>query len=487
MNHLERFNYAEPLAHRLWMVAMLIALGIFTAGFAPAIIPILGLAYNQRKRLSEEIKNYLNEPRWPITAVLIVIIPLIALSHGGNPPHDDLLRHVASWRHGYNYNELYVGFDPRFPVASMWIGFEWVAGLFDYFIGYWPTVYLIQFLAYSLSVWLSFAIAQRFIPDNAPSRHYWVLAVVTMLLCAGLVQRASLARPEAFLALWALSAMVMPAGRWFLIGLFLMPSYWLAGIYLPAALLLRTRFATQFYIGLALGIYFLGFWWLYSGSGWLDFFRLIHDWTSTRLINPGESNPIQAAIFNPLFILAVALFLFRSTKPSLSQTWPFLVVAAWFLLPAQVRYLGAVGPLLLVILISGYKYHALNTASKALGLLVMAMLLIDAAPPSDKAQGTLPDITLPDNSRLLTEFDVPVYYLPTVHKGLRVAPAMDVGAVKRPIQEGTLALSGKGELNCKMLRDEGFTHVLERHLLKAPECISYAQATNGWRLWNVNP
>lgn len=488
MKTLKDLDFSRPIEHRLWMVLMLLATSVLVAGFAPALIAILALAYNQRERLSEEIRVYLSLPRKAITAALILIIPLIVISHGGNPPFDDLLRHVASWQHGYDYRDLYAGLDPRFPAQSMWIGFEWATGKLHEAFGYWPAIYIVQATAYTLTVWLAFALAKKFIPETAPSRDYWVYAVVILLLCAGMIQRAYLARPEVFLALWGMSALVMPAGRWAVIGAILMPSYWLSIIYLPTVLLLKETLRVRIAIGVLLAALFLVFWLSYAGIEWANFFLLVKDWSATRLLCPGEGNPIQASLFNPIFILATGLFLFRSRGFKPLKNIPLLLVICWFLLPSQVRYLGIVAPLILVVLISTYDYHRLSTTAKALGLFLAALLLIDAAPSKSRAQATIPVITFPENSKLLSEFDVPVYFLPTINPTLQVAPSMEVGSVKPKIQSAILALSGAPHpLRCETLKAEGFTHVIERHLAKAPPCLSLFTTHNEWRVWHVKP
>lgn len=475
-----------PIPDRIWMIAVMCGAGLFVAGFAPTAILLMYLAWNRRERLVSDLRYGLVKNERFIPCLLLLAPPSASLIAGGTPPLDDLLRHVAAHAHGYDYQAIYLGLDPAFPHVSMWFGFEVIAGNINQAIGYWPTVYLIQATCYALSALLAAAIAFRYLPVNTPSRSAWVAIFITAILLAGLIQRATLARPEAFLAVWAISALVLKPYQWLGLGLLLMPAYWLSIIYLPAVLLLKASIRAKTLICVVLAATFLTFWLIYAGKEWANFFLLLAKWSSARLAPPGELLPIQAALFNPIFLLAIGATIFKGRAASWDRSdLAILLVIGWFLLPGQVRYVGVIGPLLIVLAAKKIPAKALSPTIRTLCYMLCAFLLYGAA-PSNKHQD-LPNFTIPPGSSLLTEFDVATYLMPSLNPGIRTSPAMDLGSVTPELQAASLALSGVGDLDCDTLRIHGISHVIERSLTAHPSCLRNPEFHSNWRMWHVLP
>lgn len=311
-----------------------------------------------------------------------------------------------------------------------------------------------------------------------------MLVAITAFLLSGLLQRATLARPEAFLSVWAISALVIRPAAWLVLGVLLMPAYWLSIIYLPAVILLQASRTNKAVIAVVISMTFFTFWGAYAGREWIEFFGLLAQWTHSRLASPGEGLPIQAALFNPIFIAAIGAALLRGRDSVWTrQDMACLAVMAWFLLPGQVRYIGTVGPLLIAIALPKIPLTKLSATVKVVVFAVCCMVLQSNAPSSTHAQ--LPDFEIPSSARLLTEFDVPTYLLPSINGGVKTAPAMEFGAVEEGIQRASLALSGQGELDCLVILDHQISHVIERHLKVAPHCLANPTFKNEWRLWHV--
>lgn len=481
---LERLK--APIPDRIWMFCVMCGAGLFVAGFAPTALVLMYLAWNRRERLVNDLRSGLTRNERYIPGLILLAPPVASLMAGGTPPLDDLLRHVAAHTHGFNYQAIYIGLDPAFPQVSMWFGFEVIAGTLKQAIGYWPAVYVLQATCYALSAWLAAAIAFRLIPVATPARTAWVAILVTALLVSGLIQRASLARPEAFLAVWAISALVLKPYQWLGLGLILMPAYWLSIIYLPAVLLLNASIRTKALIGAVLAATFLMFWASYAGQEWSNFFLLLAKWSSARLAPPGELLPIQAALFNPIFLLAIGAAIFKGRSASWDRSdLAILLVIGWFLLPGQVRYVGIIGPLLIILAARKIPLEALTPTIRALCYLLCASLLYGAA-PTNKHQD-LPSFSIPPGSSLLTEFDVPTYLMPSLNPGIKTTPAMDLGAVIKELQVASLALSGVGTLDCEILRKHRISHVIERSLKTHPACLQNPEFHSNWRMWHVHP
>lgn len=477
-----------PLPDRLWMAHVAIAACLTVAGIAPFLLVLLLLAWNRRERLAVDLRDAVDRhERWfPIAITLIV--PALALYRGGFPPQDDLLRHVAAASIEYDYRQLYIGLDPSFPQSSMWFGFEVAAGWLAGSIGYWPAVYTIQGLCYALAAMLAIVLARKLIHADQESKATWMTVAVTALLLGGLLQRSLLARPEAFMALWGISAVVLRPAAWVGIGLLLMPAYWLSAVYLPCSLLLRASGKTRLAAAAALAAVYVVFWAVYAGTDWMQFAKSLLLMLDSRVEHaaPGEALPIQAALLNPIFVLAIGAALLRGRNTAWRHADLLCVlVIAWFLLPGQIRYIGIVGVLLIILAIPRIPTQRLPLSGR-LAVPVICALLVAANAPAVR-HGDLPTFELAPGSRLLTEFDAPTYLLPAINPGIRSAPAMDMGAVDPRLQMASLALSGWGRLDCRTLHAFGITHVVESRMATSPDCLESPVFKPGtpWRMWHV--
>lgn len=471
---------------RGWMAAVSGAL-IVSLKFAPALIVVVTLFWMQRERIGQEsMAKAARDYRWPIIGFLL-LWPLVCALGGGLAPLDDAFRHVTAYLNGYDYTDLYIHLDPRFPHKSMWIGYEYIGGHLHRLLGLKGAVLSLQAFFYACAAYCLWRIAKVLVPDREDA-WTWRLLLVAVMLLSGLLFRLSLARPEALLAIWALSAIWMRPALWLGIGLVLQPMYWLAVIYAPAALLLKASLRSRVIIGAIIVAAGLGFWFWYAGRDWMTFFGLLGEWLKNRLGTVTENEPIQSQLFHPT-VLATLIVLCWKGRPQLVRDWPMLATLAWFLLPGQVRYMAVVAPLLFAFAVRAVPLPTLTARGRIVVWAVVAALSLSVL-LSDRFkisyEGKLPHFKhLPADARLLTTFNEAAFVVPAEHPGVKSAPPMELGATSKPVQKLVAALHGSHDLDCASLRQLGFTHVVENELQATAECLELVEIQNIWRLWRV--
>ncbi|MET0332768.1 MAG: hypothetical protein ABW190_00735 [Rhizobacter sp.] len=460
--------------------------------FAPAAMVAVALLVVERERLVAALLRSVEkvDARGMVVGFLMVW-PLLWLTVGGMTPGDDVLRHFTAWRHGHDYHRIYAHIDPRFPHESMWFGYEWLIGWLHRGLGLQLAIPVLQCLVYAAAAYSLWRVSLVLVPDRDDA-WTWRLVVVAALLLTQLIYRIGIIRPEVVFTIWAMSALWMRPWAWLALGMLLQPLYWLALVYVPAAMLLQAPWRVRIGCALAVAATGLVFWLGYAGSAWLEFFWLVGDWMRLRLAPVGENESIFLALWMPVFVATLLLLVWRG-QPQLRRDAPVLALLAWFLLPGQIRYLALVHLLMVVLLARSVVLPRLNAVSQlALWALVLAASAYGVAASgklsSSFAKGLPHFKTLPSDAQLLTPFDQTTFLMPAEHPGIRSAPAMELGATLQPVQALAVTLSGQGrttELDCKALQGFGFTHVVEKKMPATAPCLVLQEISNGWRLWSV--
>lgn len=467
-----------------WLFSLNITL-LLSFKFAPFYFIFIFILALRRDRLVAGWHSfYLVRSDW-LPWIPLLAYPVIAYSYGGLPPTDDLLRHVTSWRHGYDYNLIYHNLREVIPHASMWILFEIVAGWLDRAFGFWGAVFTIQAVAYSCAAFLCVSLAKYALEDKPKSGSVVLLFVVSLIFMSGFFSRSTGARPEFFLTCWALSAFFVPARWWVFIGLLLMPAYWLSFVYIPAALLLRSGLRERFVSALLLAVVFFGFWYLYAGNEWLSNIISAYTYTIGRLVPPGESGSIVAWLLSPWIAPISLAFILFVGLDGVIKNKSIALLALWFLLPGQVRYIGMVGPLLIVLMIRSLPDIQLNASKSAMAFAVSIFIFFSVLPRGSGRLSELPSFKLPSSAVVLTQFSAMTYLLPAINPGVRISPAMEFGAVDLRVQKIILDMNNGVAPSCVDIKSLGYTHLVESSLHNFLPCLQLDGVSGGWRLWKV--
>lgn len=467
-----------------WLLAMNTAVLLGTL-FAPMYFVVIALCILRREKLIAVWCDFLDRPFPWLPVLPLLIYPIWAIKNGGFPPSDDLLRHVTSWSHGYDYNKIYHNLKEVIPHKSMWWAFELLTGKINSSLGLWPSVFIVQGASYIIMSIICIALARKLIPKTDGQAIIKQTLMVCLIISTGLFFRSTLARPEVFLTFWALSALLLPVALWTIIGIFLMPAYWLAFIYIPAALLLNASMKEKISSMLAIGIVFFIFWSLYAGHEWVANIISIKTYSEGRLLPPGESKSIFGTFFSPIFIAMSGLYIFLANTNKKSRHNNIIIVIIWFMLPNQMRYSGIISTLLIILLFKALPESKLSPQNTALSILFAFSLVYMQMPIKEKNTDSFPNFKIPEKAIVLTQFAVTSYVLPAINPSIRIAPSMESGAFKMETQRLAFDISNGRAPDCHALKAQGFTHVVEASMNELAPCLQIVGLSHGWRLWLV--
>ena len=417
--------------------------------------------------------------------VPLLIYPIVSLSYGGIPPGDDLLRHVTSWRHDYDYNNIYYNLREVIPHTSMWIAFEILAGRLDRSFGFWGAIFIIQTASYLCCAFICYKLAKFSLSGQPKSSSIEITIVVSLILLSGIFGRSMSARPEVFLTFWALSAFFVSARWWFFWGIFLMPAYWLSFIYIPAALLLRGGTKEKAISAALLFLLFAMFWSTYSGIEWVNNIVSAYTYSVGRLVPPGESGGVVYAFFSWLFILVLSSLVLYGKKSKFFDNLPIIIVIIWFMLPGQVRYIGILGPLVVVFVVRMLPNLNFDKSKAALAFLFSLSAIFISMPGENERLSNMPMFKLPPSAVVLTQFTVLAYSLPAMNPGIKISPGMEFGAFKPEVQKLIFDMENGSAPSCDRIKSLGYTHLIESSLGQISPCLRLIEINGFWRMWRV--
>lgn len=452
-------------------------------------LPFLVLVVANRIRFLQTLESLLER-----RSSLLLIVPMLVLLGRFliDPPtaSDDLLRHIAAAAWGGDYQRMYV--HTYLPSVNFYVTFDWLVARISGVIGFERAMWAMQVLAVGSFVAVFVQSARRVDDDHGLATPMTVLALCMALLCMG--YRLILGRPEIFLLIWGLAACAVVSRRgsvlWIASGTVLSTGYWLAPVVFPAALLLPVSLRWRLLVVLALLCAWAVFWGLYGGA---EFFAELARalWLTANRV-PGnqvtENQTVLAMLTDPLTLVLLLASLLALRKPVADHRLALL--AGYFALSNQVRYLSAVVPLLALHALSGAcrsktRWPAGPWRSAALAI---SMACVTAFSVSVPRYHDLPRFRLPEGAVVLTGFREPTYSTLFANPGtVRVAPAMEIGWLEPELQR-VVANLGQGHLDCDSLRGYAFSHLIESTLSgSTPTCLSLEATQGPWRLWRVRP
>lgn len=456
---------------------LLLFIGILVVA-APMIGPayvalFITLAWAAHQALSHRDVWAARVPKWAptLTAFILALLPF---QSGPLLPVDDGLRHLFAYKFLFSYREIYP-LAQKLPEVSLWLGYEQLLGWLMRLLDMAATVFLLQ-AAYTVGVFL---IGVRVVA-RLKLKPLESSTLLVAWLCVGLIDRGYMLRPESWLALWAISAFVLPATVWTIIGLPLMGAYWLAWIYIPLALVFST-WRQRLVSGAVLAFAFLGVVVLGERLEWLTMLWDIGPLIDARVESVAENKPITA-YFN--FGVAAILTAFVVIHRPQRHNWPLYAIMLWFSLPGQARYL----PMILACMWYLTARDLPRTTAKnprLLGVILTLSLVSWLSANRPPPLTTIPDIDIPAESLVLTPFATETFMIGTALGG-RAAMAMELGMAPVPVQKQSQALFRSSPLDCDVLNTYGITHVLTRFPPSPVDCLTYTDVDSGYQLWTVS-
>ncbi len=456
------------------------------SGSGAGAIPILLLVWANHERFLDTLEGLLERNDWLLLGVpmLVLVARLLMV-----PPTatDDLLRHIASafWPGGYA--DMYVY--SALPPVSLYPAFDALVGTLARAIGAAPAMWTMQSLALGSFVLVFVRAAYRLLRGQRMATPLVLAALVVALFLMG--SRLFVARPEIFMTIWALSALLVRSGAgavtWAVAGLLLGSGYWLAALYFPAAILLPLQLRTRAALFVLLSMAWVAMWfWLADGQP----LRAIA-WTLEQVGNriAGVKVDENASIVN-LMLYPLALLLV------LGAAWSFgrkradarlLLLAGFFALSSQARYGGIVVPLLALYILSALRdldlawHPRIRCAAVAIAASTMSLFSMNIP-----AYAALPRFELPSGSVVLTGFTEATYSTLFMNPGrVQVAPAFEIGALDPALQRIVKDLA-EGEFDCERMQGYRFTHLIENSLTgPASPCLALQATQRNWRLWRI--
>lgn len=483
--------YSPSLIARLCVLSLM-ALGVLLlwqgmqTGSGVGALPFLLIVWANASRFLATLDGLLTRQAWLLVAVPVLVFGARLVAH---PPaaSDDLLRHIAVnfWPGGYA--EMYL--HTSLPPVSLYPSFDGLAGFLARLLGAPGAMWAMQASAFLAFVTVFVLAGRKVMRGHALAMPLVVVAMALVLQV--MASRLFLARPEIFLSIWALSALLVKSWRgtllWGVVGMVLGSGYWLAALYFPAVILLPQAWRARVAVFIALSATWLGMWWILSGGQLLDAFV----WTFAQVANriPGievsENASIVNLLMSPTVLLVVCASLWAAQRSS--SDGRLLLLAAYFLMSNQVRYGGIVIPLLALHSLS--VLHNVGLRWTPWGrpfVLAFASVTLSVVAVGLPDYRSMPRFALPEGARVITGFSSATYSTLFWNLGaVQISPAFEVGALDPNVQSVVRELN-RGKANCRLLQRFDYTHLIENRLRgPAPPCLSLLSTQDGWRLWAV--
>jgi len=493
---IKQFSQRDPV--RATILALGIAFGILMVNEILGLVLGLAIAWWQREQIIEKLDPFLDKYPWWIMLVMPMAVLAFAFQ---SPPSavDDLLRHIVAYEYNYDYTQMMPHADLYH--WSFWIGFDWLLGVFGR-IGVLP-----QYVMWGvqLTALLAFTVVMckagcRVLPDDMAKaeKWYWKLGVFWLVLPM-VIGRIGLGRPEIFMAIWVIAALV-PKSRWQIAvwasaGLALFTGYWLAFLYIPAVMMLRgVSIQGRVALGVLLGLAHLVFWEVYSQGEYLHALLWLQKIVSHEtVIKTAEISSMAAALMSPIFglglCLSIAGYVSADKKTRCKVLWVG-VLLMMYMATNQIRYIGLVAPLMGLFLLYLYSEKMPKHLHYEAKLLMVGVALFGAlnAVKGVSRYCEIPTFNLPEHAKVMTPFSWATYAVPfyNANKHVQVAPSMAIASSDHDIQ--VLAKNiNMGNIDCQALRKYQFTHLVEQNLItqSIPECLQLEQTKRAWQLWSV--
>lgn len=433
--------------------------------------------------------HYFFERHGKLFSIYVPMAGFLAVAASIGPiAHDDLLRDIIVGQYyQYDYRNLYP--ISTLPAFDLWYGFDHALNWFQIALTPIVTMWLLQFLLYSsMTAVVAKAVLQ--IMGNRRDSIYWAGLAVAIAVYLS-VGRIGLARPEIILSVWAISAILVRRNSgvvaWTLAGALLCTSYWLAFLYFAAALLFQTSLTKKIGAVIALAVIHFGFWLLMFGADYFSALLWLPEVLKNQICQVGENINLELLLFNPIVFGLLILGSIGLIVDGSRRALTIAFVLVFFIASNQVRYIGVIAPLMVLLAIQCWKpkLPELNAIGMPLVACISLFVLLQASgtiPSRDDA----PDFAIPANSRVITAFGEATYSMPFFNPGIQIEPSYAFGAAPKDVQQLSLDISQNSKINCETIKKYHFTHVVEQSMSgELPSCLTLSAVQKKWRLWNV--
>lgn len=425
--------------------------------------------------------------------VIFILIVLINAIQNKFIPFDDLLRDLIVYKYNYDYKNMYINYGLMTPY-NQYIAFDIVAGKLFSMFNY-ASILIFQWSA----IILYFCALLNFWKIEFKNYQYQKILITiffTLSINVFTFGRALIARPEIFLVIWFLFSYQLRNAYltilWCIIGLLLIPSYWLSIIYLPAIFLLAR--SNKFRISLFIIYFILAiiFWQYYSSGLWIKTFELTKHQLHNRLIPITENDTILSVLnsftqiyLTIIFLIYVSLNNLPTLKILVKNNKLLICLFGFYLYPNMLRYCDIVIPLYLLLiaklfLMQNYSIDILFKKNNV--IFYFFPILIFAGMINIRNTDEIVKFNIPRDSKVLVsmngQYSIQFYNKELIH----VVPNMEIGSVDRKVQQTLINIS-QGTVSCQELK--AFDYLAENKLIQIPNCLKLEEVYKSWRLWKV--
>lgn len=450
--------------------------------------------------------------------ILVLYVAMVFIIFGLNLPlpQDDLMRDIVAGSYNYDYANLYV-YAPLMAKYNQYILFDMILHHLSLLTNRVITAHIIQLICMLFFITPCLIILNKLIKPSV-DKPLWIAILLMLLLNNFTTLRFVLGRPEMFFSCWVLWGIVtkdtyIAKACWFLIGLVLIPFYWLAFFYVPAVFFAFNHRSTKLSFTILYIVLTAVFWQWYSHGQWLASVLDLKKMYLNRLAVVGENKTILIVLLSPItsmgFIFYVYLHrdklnqllkelkCFRMNHISVdlqnnlrtvfnwifsnSLTTVFTLLLVFFCSINMIRYAAIISALFVFILAIEINRHDIKIPQ----LLRYAVLCLAIyLPMAVDNYRMIPKFTLPVNSIVLGTSQSN-YYVPFYSPNIKIAPAMEIGANVQDIQIMMKSIDIDGSVSCTLLKKYHFDYLVERNLTQIPSCLKIYQIQKGWRAWRV--
>lgn len=397
-------------------------------------------------------------------ATMLLMLAIMVIIKPYEPP-DDLLRHLISYLHNYDYRKMYLYSD--FPPFNMYAGFDWLVGQAHAAFGYYSYI-----LVQVVNVLLFSLIYLYLLRDVEPN----LRAAVLLVALIAVLPRLLLGRPSSFEGSLMLLGFAMARDSrvpWWghaCVGSIMVPLYYLFPIYVIPLVLVKRIYLLVLAAGLL--------WWhmMSGGAYWETAISVLKSGSVGRFTEIDELKSALPSMFQVLFAVIPAVLYFKKDKIT-------GLASLWFLLPNQVRYLETAVPLMLSMARHMAFRPSVWVILSLFGVLLSTQVGLSAKSSVTKAV-LLKDAFAPGDRVYAAAMTMGVQY---ANPYILMAPGFEPEWLMPPLRESFVKTVKTGVFDCSTISKYPFDYVVESHLREKPACLDLYKIAGVYRVWTVKP
>lgn len=408
-----------------------------------------------------------------IQYLLLTIALLLPFLRIAVPP-DDLLRHLVSYRFGYDYSKVYT--NGHLPPYNPHITFEWLVGKLHQITS---LINLPELL--SVSIVQAILILLLFIGIKLNTKNDKETSIVFVLTMALISTRLFLGRPSLFettLFLIALgsnkkSIQVLVST---MIGIF----YWLFWIYLiPLAIVKRITLIPLFVS--------LFFWLLITDFQYFEGIKQLLFSIKGSDLKIGENSPLIINIFSyPGLTALIIIGILKIIKLKSLKGSKYFLLGGWFFLSNQIRYVEIIAPLLLLNAKEKiiYGIERIIPLNPVILSILGTSILIGSIPTYNTIIFDKKTAKVFTNEKILTslEYSFPILFS---NQRVKLTPPMEIRWTDPEILKQIKMMREEGKISCSVLKKYGYSMLVESYLKEKPECLEIIKTYKKIRIWKI--